>query len=698
MFLVETRVSVGLPSSGLTAIDQHFYGSSIYSMSNELKKIGVVVDFEHAIKRFTQYFEFNAKLSSIKKEHVLSFLKCYRQLKKLKLEIPEDLNNCVRKEKWLRTRLDDYCRSPTECILFSADWEQITPICSPLPFIDDLYVSEIHEYHEELNKFGVVTDFKNCAEFLAHGLVLPQDSSTLTPEILYTLLQSVKELKGKDTILGKFREKLSQKNWLKTRFGYKRPDECLLFSSDWNPFLKCNDGPFIDEGFYGSTIASYKHELSLLGVITNVANKEGCQLIVNHIECHSNSETISRIYHYLSTFKWEPVDQVNTRIWIPRGTTNNNREWVMHQHCVLHDKNNLFGEQLNILENSKYDKETLDMFANTLNVKLHPLVEDYCKLWKTWETSRRQITLHESCAFWEFVVQNWYPETEETFSNNLLKIPVLDPNSNGIFLFDKHDLFVADDLFLTDLFLRSCCCSRPIFAWFPQPSVKSLITRTKFVDIYTKLGLRRLSQSAQKNIIFDTDHDAGSKPLNLKEKIIKKGLLKLILAFLADPNLKLDLCKRHEAVTRVLALEAFESPEKMKVRYRLTFSSGDVVDVEPRRMIRWDKQHSKLYMQKKIDSDHKYAIEYASHFAEEIAEGVLLEKEQLVQDLSLWRIKTSFLLHSPLQRGRGGGIILPLFPIHTSYQVPSVQDPSFKSGNNENHKSDVYGGMTSFWG
>ncbi|CAH1443071.1 unnamed protein product [Lactuca virosa] len=577
-------------------IDEHFYGRSIYSMSNELKKIGVVVDFEHAITKFTLTFE-NRSSSSIKKEQVLSFLKCYRKLKKLKLKLPVDLKNCIRKKKWLRTRLGDY-RSPNECILFSTDWELISSI-SMLPFIDDtndFYGSEIHDYRVELKKFGVVTDFKTCAEFLAHGLVLPQDSSTLAPEIVYTLLQSVKELKGKDMILGKFREKLSQKNWLKTYFGYKRPDECLLFSSDWNPFLKCNDGPFIDEGFYGSTIASYKHELSLLGVIVDF-NKEGCRLVANHIECHSNFETISRIYNYLSTFKWEPVDQVNTRIWIPRGTDNG--EWVMHQDCVLHDKNNLFGEQLNILENSKYDKETLDLFANTLNVKLYPSVEDYCKLWKTWETSGRQITLHECCAFWEFVVQNWYPTTQETFSNNLLKIPVLDPNSNGIFLFDKRDIFIADDLFLTDLFLQSCCYSHPIFAWFPQPSVKSLITRTKLVDIYTKIGVRRLSQSARKNIISDIDEDA-----------------------------------RHEAVTCVLALEAFESPEKMTARYRLTFSSGDVVDVEPRRMIHWDKQHSKLYMQKKTSSNYKYAIEYASHFAEEIAEGVLLEKEELVRDLS----------------------------------------------------------------
>ncbi|CAI9283730.1 unnamed protein product [Lactuca saligna] len=131
---------------------------------------------------------------------------------------------------------------------------------------------------------------------------------------------------------------------------------------------------------------------------------------------------------------------------------------------------------------------------------------------------------------------------EDTFKNNLSKLPVLDPASKVIFLLDKCDVFLGDDIFLTDLFTKTF--SRPIFVWFPQPSQKTL-TRTKLVEIYTRLGVRTLSESVKKNT-SDVDHDAF-KPVDSKEKIIKKGLLKLILGFLADPNLKIEPKKRHES-------------------------------------------------------------------------------------------------------------------------------------------------------
>ncbi|CAI9283722.1 unnamed protein product [Lactuca saligna] len=604
-------------------LDVQIYGRSIFSMSNELQKIGVMVDFEDSSKEFTRTFKQQALLSLIKKEHVLQFLQCCRKLKTHDIKFSFDFQNCISKEKWLRTRLGDY-RSPNECILFGKDWEPFSPICH-LPFIDDsnnFYGSGIHEYRAELKRLGVITDFKDGAKFVSNGFFLPQDCSSLTPANVYALLDSVKKLKeesGMD-LPAEFLEKVSQKNWLKTYFGYKRPDECLLFDSSWDSLLKRKDGPFIDEGFYGTRIGSYRKELNVLGVITD-SNKE-CQLLAGYLNSHTNFETISRIYNHLSTLKWEPADEDKKRIWIPRG------RWVMPEDCVLHDDNNLFGEQLNVLENCKYDDEILGFFAKTFNVKVRPSVEDYHKLWKTWETSGRQITHEECCAFWEFVVRNWYPRTENTFKNYLWKLPVLDPTSNGIFLVDKRDLFIGDDLFLTDLFKSS---SRRIFVWFPQPSQKTL-TRTKLVEIYTRLGVRTLSESVKKNT-SDVDHDAF-KPVDSKEKIIKKGLLKLILGFLADPKLKTEPDKRHEAVSRLIATEVFETLKKMTIRYRLSLSSGDVLDVESRRMVRWDKQHFKLYMQKmERSSGHKNVMEYAFHFAEEIAEGVLWENEELVPDL-----------------------------------------------------------------
>ncbi|GJU95761.1 DNA binding, ATP binding protein [Tanacetum coccineum] len=204
-------------------LDERFYGSSIKSMSVELKKIGVMMDFEDTAKE---------------------------KLKKNKVNLPKELKDCLHKEKWLRTKLGDY-RSPNECILFSSDhWLPISNV-SMLPFIDDsknFYGSEIYYYQAELKQLGVTTDFKDGPKFVADGLCLPQDGRRITRVSVYSLLDSVKMLQEKKAVvLAKFLDNLSQKKWIKTKFGYKRPDECLLFLSDWKPYLKLGDGPFIDE-------------------------------------------------------------------------------------------------------------------------------------------------------------------------------------------------------------------------------------------------------------------------------------------------------------------------------------------------------------------------------------------------------------------------------------------------------------------
>nr|GEW54658.1 DNA binding,ATP binding protein [Tanacetum cinerariifolium] len=608
-------------------LDETFYGNIIVSMSTELKKLGVLVESEDTIKEFTRSFKQQASSSSISKQNVFSFLDCCRKLNKMKVKFPSELKDCISEEKWLRTELGDY-RSPNDCILSGTDWLPISSVAL-LPFIDDSddsYGCRIHQYGLELKELGVTTDFKDADKFIADGIFLPQDCSILTTASVYSLLDSVKIFKEKKVeIPAKFIDKLLQKKWLKTKCGYKSPDECLRFYSDWEPFLKCSDGPFIDEEYYGSNIGSYKEELNVLGVITDISS--GCRLFASCLNFHSDFEIVCRIYNYLCEFKWEPFDDDNRKIWIPKGT--NNGEWARPQDCVVHDNDNLFGEKFYVLEKFKYAEKVLDFFANILNVKVRPSVSDYCNLWKMWEDSGRQITHTECCAFWEYVVRNWNSRSKETFDKFLLRIPVFDPCSDKILLINKRDVFIGDDLFLMELFQRF---SRPIFVWYPQPSLKCL-TRTKLMDIYRKLGVRTLSESVRK-IMSDCDH-AKFERINPKEKILKKGLFKLILGFLAKTSLEFDKEKRHEAVSRILAIEAFETVEPMTIRNSLTFSSGDVINAEEIRMIHWDKLNNKFFLHK-LDrsSSYKNVMTYASHFSEVIADGMLCENEEHVTELS----------------------------------------------------------------
>ncbi|XP_052175446.1 uncharacterized protein LOC127790186 [Diospyros lotus] len=349
-------------------IDENFYGSSIFSYKNELMKLGVVVDFEQAKKVFAREFRQQGELSTIGKERAFSLLACYRKFTGTSFEFCDDLMRCILEVKWLRTRLGDF-RVPGECILFGPDWESISCI-SLLPFIDDAdnwYGKGIYEYEEELESMGVKVAFKDGCGFVATGLKLPFDPSCITPSNAYSLLECIRILRTQNNgpLPDSFLTKVSQK-WLKTSFDYRPPGKCLLYNSVWKS-LQREDGPFIDEEFYGSNITSYAKELNAIGVTIDVVN--GGPLLANHLHFCSKFSTIVRIYSYLQDCNWNPETGYERKIWIPRGSDDG--EWAAPQECVLEDKDGLFDKQLNVLE-KHYGKELLPFFSSAFGVGSYP--------------------------------------------------------------------------------------------------------------------------------------------------------------------------------------------------------------------------------------------------------------------------------------------------------------------------------------
>ncbi|CAK9161863.1 unnamed protein product, partial [Ilex paraguariensis] len=606
-------------------IDKNFYGSSILSYKNELKQLGLVVNFEEAAKAFARVFKKQASLFSIGKGNVLSLLECYRRLMRAETRFPSDLQNCFLEVKWLRTRLGDY-RAPKECILFGPDWESISPI-SLLPFIDDsdnYYGKGIREYEKELESMGVVAAFKSGAKFVEAGLYLPQNPRTITPSNVYSLLECIRNLQQEHngSISEAFLKKLGKK-WLKTHAGYRPPVECLLFDSGWGSFLWRQDGPFIDEKFYGSKITAYRKELNAIGV--TIDYKHGCPLLANYLDHHSNFATINRIYSYLCKFNWKPHDEDTKRIWIPNGSENG--EWVGAGECVLHDKNDLFSLQLNVLE-KHYKQELLNFFSGVLGVKSSPVLDDYCKLWKVWEDCGDGLSHAECCAFWGFVVKHWNSRTEEKLTQNMSKVPV--SGSDGILLVEKHDVFIADDLYLQDLFEQAS--AHPLFVWYPQPSLQSL-PRTRLLEIYGKIGVQTLSGSVEKEL-SDLE-DVGLEEVDWMDAFYGGGICRLILGFLADPALNMEAERRHDVVRRLLNVDVFETIEPITVGYSLSLSSGEILNVKASRMIRWERESSKFFTQKRdMSGGYKERIEYASYFSEVVAEGVLWEDEDHIYQLT----------------------------------------------------------------
>ncbi|GAV62728.1 LOW QUALITY PROTEIN: hypothetical protein CFOL_v3_06251, partial [Cephalotus follicularis] len=133
------------------------------------------------------------------------------------------------------------------------------------------------------------------------------------------------------------------------------------------------------------------------------------------------------------------------------------------------------------------------------------------------------------------------------------KLPVVS-SADGILLVNKCDVFIGDDLQIKDLFQQFS--PHPIFVWLPQPSLPSL-PRTRLLEIYGSIGVRKISESVQKEQL-SLGNSVKLDQVDSRDTLICKGLVKLILGFLADPSFKMEAKKRHEAVQCLLNLTILE--------------------------------------------------------------------------------------------------------------------------------------------
>ncbi|KAF8652236.1 hypothetical protein HU200_062872 [Digitaria exilis] len=607
---------------GVPIIDLGFYGSVISSYKQELKKTGLNTQFEEVSKAISQVFKDMVSKSSLTKDNVFSLLGSYRQLRTHR-PVPVELFNCMRSEKWLHTSVG--FKAPSDTILFDESWQYLSPVAS-LPFFDDGdschgLGKDIHGYKDELKELGVTVEVKFGARFVIAGLSIPEDPSVLSKSTILLLLECIRNYFTSTTASPKgFKEKIC-KEWLKTSMGYKCPDECILFDAK-NSSLCMEDGPFIDETFYGPEIASFKDALVRIGVIVDVTRGE--DLIARYLRCQKDSTTISRIYMYLMKRNWKPENSTDNWIWIPNETEGG--EWVSSRSCVLHDKNNFFSLQIHILD-KYYDRKLLDFFSLRFGVRHGPCSEDYCKLWATWENSGQMLAMADCFAFWKFIATNWTKKTEELLSG-CVKVPVW---TNGkIILANKENVFIPDDLLLADLFNN--LPQQSLFIWYPSSSLPSM-SRARLNSIYNSIGVQRISKAVTKNDSFALAN--GCFRIVESSMVIKVGLLHIIFAYLADPALDIPTEERHRIVSCLLNVTVQVTDEPITVSYSVSLSTGEVVDVKASRMLRWERENSKLYMQSSHgEFCYKEKIEFATYFAEEISQGLLFEMADQIPSLA----------------------------------------------------------------
>ncbi|AET01325.1 ATP/DNA-binding protein [Medicago truncatula] len=599
----------------LPVIDHNFYGAKIFSYKDELRQIGVVVDYGNAIKKFSSLFERKALETSINQKHVISFLKCCRQLEG---SFPSDFSALMRKMKWLHTSVGGF-RCPKNCILYSPEWESISSI-TRLPFID--YSDKCGGYKAELKSIGVVTELKDGLRFVAECLNFPSNPSTISPESVFSLLECIQLLIQDNNLAFEddFRGRLSQ-NWLKTHAGYRSPEKCLLFGSKWSSLLNPTDGPFIDENFYGPNIAFFQKELNAIGVISEV--EKGCSLLASHLDTLSDHDTIVKIYKFLYQYNWKAEENAAKKVWILDGIKGG--KFVDSKECVLHDPAKLFGSKFYVLEDI-YDEDILLFFLYAMDIKSKPYVEDYVDLWNDWGSSMEQLSYDECCKFWTSISKHLSTNQEKKLAESLMKLPTSSGN-NEIFLVDKKDAFIPDNLHMKKLFERE-----KVFVWYPQHSMKTF-SKSELSDIYRKIGVRNISESLCKEesaSVNDSDKLNYVDPNNIFNL---KGLVKLILGFLACAFPKMEPKKRHEAVQSLINSSFHETTEPINVSYSLSLSSGEIITKKANKRVRWESQSCKFIIQKmeEVPGD---ALRCATSFSEAISEGILRENHDHVAALS----------------------------------------------------------------
>ncbi|XP_062118267.1 uncharacterized protein LOC133831877 [Humulus lupulus] len=613
----------------IPTVDELYYGGELLHYLSELSATGVAVDTASIIEKVSAKFKSLSLSFKLGPDMVLSILKCFKEMRQTLPSGCFELQ-CLLNEKWLKTR-HGY-KAPSQSIIFSMNWGAVSPFVD-LPLIDDgFYSIFIYKYKDELQMLGAITDFEGGAELVLEGLRCPIEPEFITAAGTMALLKCLKSVMSKspDQILpDNFLKNIVKSKFLKTTNGYPVPEECVLFDSAWENALNQTDVPSIDLKYYESDISVYKEQLRAIGV--KIDSMEVCSLISQQLYSQTNTSLIIRLYTFLGLFNWKPEnpDEFNSLVWIPSDVGDKGK-WIKSTQCILNDSNDLFGSHLHYLSRF-YEPELLPLFLSAFSVREFPSLDDYFQLWNDWTSSNEGVSKVKCHLFWEGISKYWKAETREAFKQHLTKLSATTCLNDKIHLVDKENVFIPDDLRLKNIFGS---VSLPLFVWLPDVgTLSSSLGVLKM--IYRSLGVKKLSDSVKVGSLFAED---TPKKLMPKKGLIEKGLIKIILAFLAGPLLNIMQVKmRQQIATTLLNLSLYVSEQPIKVTYFLTPYANEAVKAEAKKMVFWDKSSKQLIIDKSGYENRRSSAEFASCFAQEISQGLLPEGRAFIVD-SLSRI------------------------------------------------------------
>ncbi|XP_058185661.1 uncharacterized protein LOC131302885 [Rhododendron vialii] len=580
----------------LASIDEGYYGSSIRLYRAELEAISVAVNLDQVCNMLITKVRFLLATSSLTGDIVISLLNCMKCMREKMAPQLTRLMSCLSGEKWLKTR-DGY-RSARDSCLFDSEWGTVTQFVD-LPLIDDaFYGNSISSFKNELTMLGVMVNINDGARVVAKGLVLPFEPGSVRADCAFSLLNCARSL----------------------RQSSKSSDQALLDNFLQELKGKERDGPFIDQGFYGNLSPLYKDELIAIGVKADT--KEVCTTIFKILTSHEETSAVLRLYRFLHRHMKSLNSEVcSYRLWIPdqEGTKG---KWVSNCLCVLHDRDNLFGSFLHILDRY-YDENLLSFLSKTFGVDSFPTVFQYVDLWTNWVTSNNCVSSVELHSFWGYIAENWSAITERTVKKGLTMLPA-NTITGEVQLANRDEVFIPDDLKLKKLFGEAS--EKPLFVWFPENGLSSL---TKLYEIYRSFGVRKISEVVQFSVNSELEKTGVEKSL------IGRPLISIVLAFLSHPVINVPVQERHRIAKSLVDISIFGTKCPLVVQYFLNLPSKIRLQVEMRKLVLWEKKSQKLLVHKPNwnGGSGNRSMEFTTDFARAISEVVLPDASGLVEDL-----------------------------------------------------------------
>ncbi|KAM5548158.1 hypothetical protein ABKV19_002221 [Rosa sericea] len=415
---------------------------------------------------------------------------------------------------------------------------------------------------------------------------------------IISLLKCIKNLMSSspdDPLLRDLTNSIAGRRCLKTldwTDPYKTPEESILFDPAWESILDWTMLPTIDENFYGTDILVYKNQLRDIGV--KVDPLSVCSLLYGIFSkldgTYFENTYIKSIYTFLNKFQWRPEEPDGTKIFIDT----DDYDWVDPDACVLHGDPNLRRNTYSLDE--YYDEELLPLFSSVFGVKEKPSIDDYVGFWNECNAAvmgqDRQVALVESwCSFWKYVVDNWNPNFEECLRQKLTKLPATKSTSEKIYLINS-------------------------------------------TEIYESLGVRKVSESVERK----ENMCGGLGEVRAIYGLIGRGLIKIILGFLAGWQVCMSLEERQYAASSVVQLRTYRINKPYQFIYRLMRSGSPAVEVRVAKLVYWMKNSKQLFIDNSGYTNGKSDLEFVAAFADELAEGLLVQARHYAARETLSRI------------------------------------------------------------